>query len=101
MKLSAQERKRALAALLESTGWGILEEIYQEQVHNRVESIILNPFVSGDAVYAQEFAKGEMAAFKLAIAMPKLLWQNAVDEAHGMESEDEFDSSDESSGDAE
>jgi hypothetical protein len=91
-----------LQALIDSTGWTILKEVFQEQVHNRVEGIILNPLQSGDAVYAQEFAKGEMAAFKLATAMPQLLLQEAAHEAEEKlkEPEDEFDSSDEGSGDA-
>lgn len=89
--LSAQEQKRHLKALLESEGWRILRGVLEEQVHNRTESIILVPLEGADAVYGQEYAKGEIAGLRLALATPATLFDEVAKLAQEQQQENDDD----------
>lgn len=79
-KLTAHERKRALEALLQSSGWSILREVIASQVHNRIQQLVLTPLETLDQSLAQEYAKGETASLQLVLEMPKTLFEQASEE---------------------
>lgn len=87
--LSARERARALKALLESVGWGIVREVIAQQVHDRVQQLLLSPLESLDAALAQEYAKGEVAGLQLVPATIEAIREEAVQLAAVAEEEEE------------
>lgn len=71
----AIERKEALEALLRSQGWDILLGILREQVQTRTNLVMLSK-VDSNGLYAQEFTKGEVAALRMVINLPRALVDN-------------------------
>lgn len=73
----ALKQKEALQALLNSPGWTILAGAIREQYELRLDKLVLEPLEDGNAVFRQEFLKGEMATLRL---LPGLA-QSMVDAA--------------------
>lgn len=71
----ALERKTALEALLSSPGWDILKEIVREQVRYRTNLVMLTK-VTPESALEQEFTKGEVAALRMIIALPRVMVDN-------------------------
>lgn len=67
--------RHALRDMMESNGWAVLMGIAEGQTTSRSGGILLQPLQTGDAIYEQEFAKGEIAGIKLFQNMP----QNAIE----------------------
>jgi len=89
-ELTALERKRALEALLESSGWAILSETLREQVHSRIQELVLKPLTTLDESLAQEYAKGETASLQLVLVMPSTLLEAAAQDAAEQQIEEEL-----------
>lgn len=72
MSKSLSELKEDWESLLVHPAWKLLEHHLQEQAAGRVNSLVLTPLSSSDAIYEQEFTKGEIAALRLIAATPVL-----------------------------
>ena len=59
--------------------------VLNEQIAHRTQAIILSPLKSIDAVGEQEYAKGEVAALKLAVQMPEAMLEAVIDELKQLE----------------
>jgi hypothetical protein len=68
--VSLSEEKGEWEGLLSHPGWKRLEEIMREQIRMRHEQIMLKPLAGHDAVFEQEFTKGEAAMASLILTMP-------------------------------
>lgn len=55
-----------LRGLIQHSGWKVFEEIMEQQKNLRKGEILLKPLQSTEAVYAQEFMKGEIQGLTLA-----------------------------------
>ncbi len=61
-------RRRKLSALIENEGWEYFKEFVEEQAQARLATLILKPIGDeGYGTYAQEYAKGEIAALRMAV----------------------------------
>jgi len=66
------EQKDEWEVLMKNPAWIKLEALLKEQAASRINQIVLTPLESADAVYNQEFLKGEVAAMQLAARLPEL-----------------------------
>lgn len=73
----AQKQKKAITALLSSEGWHTLLETIKGQERSRHDEFLLKPLEDGNAVYRQEFLKGEIAALRMVMALPELIVEAA------------------------
>lgn len=62
--------KQDIKALMESPGWAILLRALDGQIKSRTDFVIYNPLNDSDAVYKQEFMKGEINAFGVLRTLP-------------------------------
>lgn len=85
--MELREQKEVLQGLLSSPGWDLLREVLEEQIAHRTQAIILSPLESVDRLGVQEYAKGEVAALKLALQMPEAMLEAVVDELKQLEEE--------------
>lgn len=54
-----------------SPAWKKLQSQLEEQIKLRTERILLVPLQSADAVFEQEFSKGEVAGMRLVLRLPE------------------------------
>jgi len=62
----------AYEQLQASPAWATLLSLLESQEQMRVGEVLLSPLTSADAVYRQEFMKGEIAALRLVKNLPAL-----------------------------
>ena len=60
-----QEERLSLTQLLEQPGWRWLMKTADEQIHNRRQTFELTPLPNMDAIFEQEFKKGEISGIML------------------------------------
>jgi hypothetical protein len=72
MEKSLAEQKEDWESLLVHPAWKVLERHILDQTAGRINGLVLSPLQSADAVYEQEFTKGEIAALRLIAATPGL-----------------------------
>ncbi len=75
-KIDAITLRNAMVVLLSSEGWRMLEKTLLGQSTTR-QLQLLQPLASADGMYAQEYKKGEAAAFRVAAALPGKLHEDA------------------------
>ncbi len=76
----AVQQRNSFHDLLRSQGWDALAKVLEAQIETRRNKFELVPLESLDQVYAQEFLKGELAAFRLILRLPK----DALDDAQAV-----------------
>ena len=69
-QVTASENARNLRDLVASAGWATYTQIIESQAKAREQNYLFTPLKSADAIYEQEFAKGEIHALRLAAALP-------------------------------
>lgn len=58
--------------LLKSPAWVKLDALIAEQIAGRINEVVLTALPNADAVFGQEFMKGEIAALQLIARLPGL-----------------------------
>ncbi len=88
----AIRQRNAFRDLLRSEGWDMLMKIFQEQLETRRNRIELNPLVSMDEAFAQQFERGEIANLRLTMQLPQSILddaQSVIDTTKETEGHDE------------
>lgn len=67
------EIARALKDLVASEGWAYYISVVETQHRARTDKILLEPLSGTDAVYGQEYMKGEVQGLRLAVNLPQTL----------------------------
>lgn len=65
-----------LRSLIASVGWRTYSSLVESQCKLREQTYLYVPLPSADAVYAQEYAKGEIQALRLALGLPETMIEN-------------------------
>lgn len=59
-----------LKPIAEAPGWALVKTLWEQQLENRQATVIMQPLgEAANAVYAQEYMKGEVAGIRLALAL--------------------------------
>lgn len=75
-EISSEKRadlKHALKQLLASEGWKQYIGVITSQQRQRFDQVVLQPLPGADAVYAQEYMKGEIQGLRMAASMPQAI----------------------------
>lgn len=67
-----REEREEWDLLLKSPAWVKLDALIAEQIAGRINEVVLTALPSADAVFGQEFMKGEIAALQLIARLPGL-----------------------------
>lgn len=67
------EIKRALKDMLASEGWAYYISVIEKQQTIRLDQVVLQPLAGHDAVFQQEFMKGEIQGLRMAVSLPQTL----------------------------
>ena len=67
------EQLSDLQDLLQHPGWELLLEVLTKNVHIREMTILRKKCTTAEALYAQEFMKGEVAGIRFAMALPSTI----------------------------
>lgn len=79
-----REQRHALRTLIESPEWKTLEDIGNGQIQHRINSIVLTPLAGADAVFEQEYKKGEVQGIKLFFSLPMTLIESLSEDIDKM-----------------
>ena len=63
--------------LVACPAWAALVELVNAQNHGRERNVLGSPLKSSEAIYEQEFQKGEIVGALNAMALPELLMETA------------------------
>lgn len=80
---------RSIQEILDSAIWKQYSSMVAEQVTGRTNQLILTPLASLDGALEQEYAKGEIAGMRFALAILPQLVDDTLTEITRMEPEDE------------
>lgn len=70
---------------LEHPGWALYSKMLQEQADGRKGEILLKPLKNAEALYAQEFSKGEISGLMLATVSPFAVLEGLKSEVEALE----------------
>lgn len=82
-----RENMRELKDMVASRAWKQYSDLIAAQIAGRVDQIILTPLVGHDAVFEQEFAKGELAGMKFCMAILATVIENTETDVSRAESQ--------------
>lgn len=74
--VAASENARNLRDLIASAGWKVYAELIESQAQARAQAYLFTPLKTSDAIYEQEFAKGEIHALRLSAALPQTMLES-------------------------
>lgn len=67
--LNLREKIHEIKVFIDSEPWKQYTRLVDSQCNGRVDQMILTPLSGVDAAFGQEYAKGEIAGMRLAVAM--------------------------------
>ncbi len=87
--LTLQEQKELWASLQAHAGWKALAALVEEQMSTRINGILFHPLTSNDEVLGEQYVKGEVAAMRLFIELPRLEEERVSEELQKEETEND------------
>lgn len=81
-----RENMRELKDMVDSRAWKQYSDLIASQIEVRINQIILTPLIGHDAVFEQEFSKGELAGMKFCMAILQTVIENTETDVSRAES---------------
>lgn len=66
--------------LLDSLGWARLAKIIKEQSDQKFNAYALKPLESMDAVFAEQFQKGQLATLAMVLLLPEIEYKKSKED---------------------
>lgn len=79
------ETMREIKEMFDSRAWQRYSGLVDAQIKGRIDTLVLTPLPSMDAVLGAEYAKGEIAGLKLSQSLPATIIEDLETERQALE----------------